>query len=1296
MKKGKLFKQTISCLLAVLMIAASLPISALSASAASDSDISTALSASYAGVLQGSGNSRWTENSNVLNLVNDQCESNFDIGYVTFDISGISASADYSVKYKIKVNCATNREALGISFYYPKKNLGYFLKSKNTSCSSSSNADLFNNVFYGEKVDHIGRATSYFGLKKIGDSIDTTADGKTYSYEIDVTSAVRYAATRGNQYATLVILAAKQGGYKDTGGEVKAWSDTDVYLNETSASLTYSVNGTKNISDVKLGVIYNGSGDRYKTSNGLPIVTVANDKENSNFTIGYASFDVSGISDYASAKADFTFNESLLSNESEAMGVSYYYPTANLGDFTHANGAVNKGGVTSIYKSGNNSDYISSAKEYYGLVKMGNYNTVSKENVNRTIDISSAINDAISRGETKARVVFMLSAPGGAGSQKSSEALDSSSTTGSYWSDTMIQLLNNTFVDVSITDRIDTSLDNVVSNVDDFDGYKATFDTKINSQNSSSYNVLYSSNPTTYNDGEFLHTSPSGLNGDWWTSFYIRYCVPTTTFLYDGSQPYNTVLFAGRRKDTGCNNVYINMVYPTTGSGNTDDNKSFALKERWTGYTSSFGVPSDTSYQVGYSSSTRYGTKTFADAYYLLQNKLYYTGTPSTTLTEYTSTMYWRSQSDGAAVSTEGGDMSSDKNRKRRAQGTDGIPVSIRIVNVKSLIDIVNNLKNGNVEQYNKIVEDKSRYYGDENAVTAYLNAINAITVFNPNDYFSASNNGYSDCVTKINQLYNDYNSALRNLKKKYEIKFVNNSGTVVDTQYAISGSLVSTNAENSPVKYVAISENNDKHNKITYVWPTVTANADQTVSEIPNTIQEEHTKSYDKIQNDSFDHKITCSVCNYEGNEPHNWGTDRGICTDCNYQRFDSSAYNNAVNYAFSILSTNDVYTISSKNKFNDVYKQSTKDYQTASTQEEVDKITWNLICAEALLETNSKTITVELYDNNNSGTLVGTYAVTGKYGKSSEIKLDEEHNIVKWEITTNGSTQTIYGESKSITYFVTSDATVKAYYDDTAKDTSTKYTKVLFKGINGKVVDVKYVKVGDTLDTSKVSKPSVALYNAGDWSVATVEGKADVDTVTVTAAYTPDSTVTCGIHMNNSIYKLPYNTKVDLTKYSLSADKKYALSKSESTDDIIAYLDGTVFYVPARSDVYVIEADEKENKIEIVGAFSTITDRSGTKYKTVGFNCKYSLQDGCTPLEWGIMFVPTLTAGGVGNSAKLPVKAITAEKEFTAQVNLKATSSKYSSVKAKAYLKYRDATGAENTIYGSAEEMQSFVTTV
>lgn len=147
MKKGKMFKKSISCLLAALMIIASMPFSAISASAADNSTISLSVDSSgnkMFGVLtnnSGSGDNRFKTVSGSTTkyaiLCNDAQNDNFDIAYMNFNVkplidSGVNvATADLTVNISVE----SYTEDCGLRICYPTdKNSEFYQYGQKSYC----------------------------------------------------------------------------------------------------------------------------------------------------------------------------------------------------------------------------------------------------------------------------------------------------------------------------------------------------------------------------------------------------------------------------------------------------------------------------------------------------------------------------------------------------------------------------------------------------------------------------------------------------------------------------------------------------------------------------------------------------------------------------------------------------------------------------------------------------------------------------------------------------------------------------------------------------------------------------------------------------------------------------------------------------------------------------------------------------------------------------------------------------------------------------------------------------------
>lgn len=105
MKKG--IKKSIACLVAVLMIVSSLPLTVFAGGATTNSDladdsaISTQSSTqtinvtnnNYYGILKSNGDQNIRFTDPTMTIVNDGENANFDIGFVTFNVSGLKGQS---------------------------------------------------------------------------------------------------------------------------------------------------------------------------------------------------------------------------------------------------------------------------------------------------------------------------------------------------------------------------------------------------------------------------------------------------------------------------------------------------------------------------------------------------------------------------------------------------------------------------------------------------------------------------------------------------------------------------------------------------------------------------------------------------------------------------------------------------------------------------------------------------------------------------------------------------------------------------------------------------------------------------------------------------------------------------------------------------------------------------------------------------------------------------------------------------------------------------------------------------
>ena len=605
---------------------------------------------------------------------------------------------------------------------------------------------------------------------------------------------------------------------------------------------------------------------------------------------------------------------------------------------------------------------------------------------------------------------------------------------------------------------------------------------------------------------------------------------------------------------------------------------------------------------------------------------------------------------------------------------------SIRPV-IKAYVDGGNVLTNSGERAYyyinyeailNKIDQAKSdistvKDEYSEKTKGAYAKALSDLLSFNPRNHLSFSESTLeSDVATagdKIRTLIENYDKAYSNLSIDYTFKSATNPAVETVVTAKDADEAYAHKPANTVTNSVQLSDNDKQHKTYTYSWPTSPSGNVFTEN------KEEVTENHDFKNSDT----CTCGA------------------------KVDLTSFMAACQDALNIIHfSGTTYEGNSINKYNAEYNQIQDKRKNGELlcQDDFDKATCDILYAKTLLKKLQGTVTLKVYDQNNQEIADAGKLYTNNYGEEITIEPQTAQNIYKWVIEKDGATSVIYGQS-SISYVVTGDATVTAYCNN-AQSPDEKYTKVTFL-VGGRVSDIKYVKEGQTLYTSEANKLQFPFFTTGKWDKESVEGSADGSSVTVRAELTPYNDKKCNVHFaGGKEANLEYNTKVDvIADYQMDTGFDYALSTSFNTKDIIAYMHGTVFYVPARSEVYVIKVPRgdstKQTKINTVGTFTSVDDKN----KYVGFNCKFSLAEGCTPVEWGITFIPILSTTGRPDSSNVfRVRALSAENEYTATLSLSIGSSKYSAVKAKAYLKYRDASNNIQVIYGN-EYVQAFDTT-
>lgn len=975
-------------------------------------------------------------------------------------------------------------------------------------------------------------------------------------------------------------------------------------------------------------IVRGGSNTRWENNQ----FNIVNDQEADNTSIGIIKYDISSLKGMVidSASLNFTID----SHNDDSQGLVFYYSN-RLTNVTLNNSSTQD--TLSNYGAGNVAN--ESAASRYGF---STDNVLAYGNVNtsvQTSDVKTQLQTIVDSGATSLYVFVMQKTAGGL----KGDRLDGV-TTSDGWTDTKIKPANVT-INYETSEYQPTDLKPFVAmTANDYGSFSADNNYVTATDYATVYkNIVYapkkmSSAAHTSEDRSYEQQNKMYGNMSFWYG--------NTVMLYDGeTSPQFAVGFVNGGKSIPWN-------------WNWGNNRSYYCKTLTDGFslvnTKWHGADGSMNAQWLLVSSGRE-----VNCYNDSNNSGYYTQGKQTGY--YANIMQY-----------SGGNFSENYISKNLTfeykvgndwgTGTYSDTVTeatIYVLNYKKVIENVNTAR----DFYNTI--DKAHVNRD--SLIAYATAVNNLQAFNPSDYDYSTNtaNAVAGASDKMTSLINAVNQAKDSLKYDYTFIDINNNSTVVTAKNA--NEAYSKKPTNTETNTVQISDT--QHTKYTYTWPTNPSG--YVFTEQKEEVTENH---------DFSNYKTVCS-CGYEP---------------------DFSAYNNAAGVEFqSISSQSTFYDDDSFSNYDAVVRKAASNRNSVHSQKDIDDITYKILYAKSLLRKKQGKVTLTVYDANGNVVSDAGDTFTGNYGDTVTVKPKNKCNIVKWVIETNTAKKELVGELPNIDLVVTGDTTVKAYCDNSTTDTENSYTKVIFKGSNGKVSAIKYVKVGEKLKTDTVEKPSLALYTIGEWNVSEVVGSADKAEVTVIAPCEPNTSYQCGIHFaekgDEVIYK-PYDTRIDINDYIQSDNVTHALATDELGKNIIAYIDGTVFYVPARADVYVVKKSvgSKETMINTVGVYTTTRGTGENTKKTIGFNCKFSLAEGCQALEWGVVFIPIYNkAGGgtrIGTSTVAPIRSLSAQNEYTARINIPASSTSYNSIKAKAYLKYRDEAG-EHVIYGN-ENTQAFDT--
>lgn len=427
----------------------------------------------------------------------------------------------------------------------------------------------------------------------------------------------------------------------------------------------------------------------------------------------------------------------------------------------------------------------------------------------------------------------------------------------------------------------------------------------------------------------------------------------------------------------------------------------------------------------------------------------------------------------------------------------------------------------------------------------------------------------------------------------------------------------------------------------------------------------------------DGQNHKAICSRenCNEVDINSHNFVGD--TCKVCGYATVDTTAYDDALAEANAIMGASDYttkYLASSRTAYENAVNAAIRD--DFLTQEEADSAASAIISAKSLLTYSQSTVDFYIVDEN--GNITNQISETVSYGDVLTLNagdyISDSDQITKWVAISgvNSNESKVATSQRSYTMVVTKPVKIYAHYVTISAEPTVKYSRITFIGKNGCVIEVKYVKEGEALDTSTVKAPVIPFYEFIGWNKSSVTANGSDIFVKANYKFIETEEDKCKVHyvQNGNIIVKSY--AYDSFVYIYGAeDKKLALSTNGTTAGIITYLDENAFYAPHCSDIYVIEVEEMNSSIGITGSYSYVTDEN----KIAAFNCKAYLPEGFTLVECGLI------ASSENGSMKVEAESVSPRGEYCIEILLDKNT-QITAVKGKAYLVFKNSSGDLVTI--------------
>lgn len=859
-------------------------------------------------------------------------------------------------------------------------------------------------------------------------------------------------------------------------------------------------------------------------------ITIVNDQEDKNFSVGYISF--TGIrnlkdSSYKINNAVYTY-QLYIANWTERKGITYYYPTKNNDKFV-AEKNKNIMDIGDFY--GTVAAHKEKAIDYFGLVSIGNTTYASERGtLSRTVNVTEMLKYALANNLDTIQLVFLLTSYGGRGDQQNT------GISGDSWTDAQItvnqnalsvnMMSNDEYVNTYIASRktsynvLDNSINNsraYMSNIYSVDAWATSSDNSYYLENNKTTSDKLRFNA--FNVGVALYTGQGDIR---FPVVLEKVAVANSSSDYDVYQniEYTALNNGGSPFRLGNDNNEWQYCNSTTDL--TDATSGTGAGQVVTNFSNSTSASKD-SYiadrnNINHAKNDKFSTPTTKT----FKNYITYTGTGNTTTycdKLLRPTFKYRADYAVFWYSYKVGDWGWHLTNVHNKEFTLNSNFSCYVINIKPLLDIVKS--NDFTSNFSNIYNNSSKY--NQSSLNDYYKVMADIVEFDLSKKRLTNENEINSVAKEIKDLVESYK--LPELKK-YTVTFNNVLGAELKTLNVTPGTTINENdlpSTTSPTYY-----QNNQHRVYYWAYPG------DTEFTVPYTVND-NVEINEKFRLKNCDLKVK----SIDGN------TSTVSCSVCNGGTYtlDIKAYKDIVSVAQEAINDEAKYDSDSRANLQKVLNNNT--VNDCITIKQVDAKISAIQTAINALVLNKYSITVKYVDENGKELAVGEKGATSKtypavnYGSILNVVAPTNYDgkkyiVYKWTRDIQGN-NTISGlNSSSLGVVVKDAAQYYVYLKKASLDSAVADSSVIVKLNNrsNKVMDVGCVVKGDytvTITGNKITltdsnpNPNSVTLTAPNYSFYTLSGfkingktvgpgstvKIDSETV-IEPVYTPKDTIT------------------------------------------------------------------------------------------------------------------------------------------------------------------------------------------